>query len=139
MIDALLFQVIKLQGWEGQFLKNVEDARNLEFVWLRRYMFLVAMNVFIVWSTPLATSVAIFAACIYFGNGLSPGLAFTIIATVRITQEPLRLFPNALILLSQVNFFMQTHELKINLRVLNMTVFCFLGQLFFSTQHPLPC
>lgn len=94
--------MIKLQGWEGQFLKNVEDARNLEFVWLRRYMILVAMNVLIVWSTPLATSVAIFAACIYLGNGLSPGLAFTIIATVRITQEPLRLFPNALILLSQV-------------------------------------
>ncbi|KAG0586421.1 hypothetical protein KC19_2G089600 [Ceratodon purpureus] len=94
-------KVIKLQGWEGQFLKNVENARQQEFKWLWRYMYTTVVAIFVVWFTPLAATVAIFSSCTYFGYGLSPGLAFTIIATIRITQEPLRLFPNTLVAVSQ--------------------------------------
>ena len=97
-----IFQVIKLQGWEGQFLKNVENARQQEFKWLWRYMYVNAVAIFVIWFTPLAATVAVFAACTYFGRELSPGLAFTIISTIRITQEPLRLFPNTLVAVSQV-------------------------------------
>lgn len=96
------FQVIKLQGWEGKFLKNVENARQQEYKWLWRYMYTTAVAIFIIWFTPLAAIVAIFASSTYFGHELSSGMAFTIIATVRITQEPLRLFPNTLVAVSQV-------------------------------------
>lgn len=94
-------KVIKLQGWEGQFLKNVEDARSREYAWLWRYMYITAVSTFIVWFTPLAACVAIFTTSAYFGGGLAPGLAFTVIATVRIIQDPLRLFPQALVQISQ--------------------------------------
>jgi len=94
-------KVIKLQGWEGQFLKNVENARAKEYGYLWRYMYLTAFSIFVVWFTPLAACVAIFGTSAFIGGGLSPGLAFTVIATVRITQEPLRLFPQALVQISQ--------------------------------------
>jgi ATP-binding cassette subfamily C (CFTR/MRP) protein 2 len=97
-----IFQVIKLQGWEGQFLKNVENARQQEYKYLWRYMYTTAVAISVIWFTPLAATVAVFASCAYFGYGLSPGTAFTIIATIRITQEPLRLFPTTIVAVSQV-------------------------------------
>ena len=99
---SFLLQVIKLQGWEAQFLKNVENARGLEYIWIWRYMYVTSFGIFVAWFTPLGTCVAIFTVCTYLGSGLSPGAAFTIIATVRITQEPLRLFPQTLVNVSQV-------------------------------------
>lgn len=94
-------KVIKLQGWEGQFLKNVENARQQEYKYLWRYMYTTAVAISVIWFTPLAATVAVFASCAYFGYGLSPGTAFTIIATIRITQEPLRLFPTTIVAVSQ--------------------------------------
>lgn len=70
-------------------------------MWLCRYMYTTVLAIFIVWFTPLAATVAVFAACTFLGNGIAPGSAFTIIATIRITQEPLRLFPNTLVAISQ--------------------------------------
>ena len=109
--------MIKLQGWEGQFLKNVEDARSREYAWLWRYMYITAVSTFFVWSTPLAACVAIFTTSAYFGGGLAPGLAFTVIATVRIIQEPLRLFPQALVQISQVTIAL--HFRSVDLWVFN--------------------
>lgn len=111
-IVSFLLQVIKLQGWEAQFLKNVENARGLEYIWIWRYMYVTSFGIFVAWFTPLGTCVAIFAVCTYLGSGLSPGAAFTIIATVRITQEPLRLFPQTLVNVSQV--YQQAHLQYVN-------------------------
>jgi len=103
--------VIKLQGWEEIFLKGVEDARRIEYVWLMKYVYSTAINILALWLTPLLTCVAIFSACIYFNDmTLAPGMAFTTVATVRTMEEPMRIFPQALIAVSQV----QRHLLDIN-------------------------
>jgi hypothetical protein len=103
--------VIKLQGWEEIFLKGVEDARRIEYMWLLKYVYSTAINILALWLTPLVTCVAIFSACIYFNDmTLAPGMAFTTVATVRTMEEPMRIFPQALIAVSQV----QRHLLDIN-------------------------
>jgi hypothetical protein len=96
--------VIKLQGWEEIFLKGVEDARRIEYMWLLKYVYSTAINILSLWLTPLVTCVAIFSACIYFNDmTLAPGMAFTTVATVRTMEEPMRIFPQALIAVSQVH------------------------------------
>jgi hypothetical protein len=108
--------VIKLQGWEEIFLKGVEDARRIEYMWLLKYVYSTAINILALWLTPLVTCVAIFSACIYFNDmTLAPGMAFTTVATVRTMEEPMRIFPQALIAVSQV----QRHLLDINNIILN--------------------
>ncbi|CAM6038239.1 unnamed protein product [Sphagnum compactum] len=95
-------KVIKLQGWEEIFLKGVEDARRIEYMWLLKYVYSTAINILALWLTPLVTCVAIFSACIYFNDmTLTPGMAFTTVATVRTMEEPMRIFPQALIAVSQ--------------------------------------
>ncbi|KAG0624015.1 hypothetical protein M758_3G218000 [Ceratodon purpureus] len=94
-------KVIKLQGWEERFLQGVEDARSDELHWLSKYVYLTAINIFVLWLAPVAACVAIFAACIHLGVLVTPSLAFTTIATVRILQEPLRFFPQAVIAVTQ--------------------------------------
>lgn len=95
--------MIKLQGWEERFLQGVEDARSVELHWLSKYVYLTAINIFVLWLAPVTACVAIFAACIHLGVLVTPALAFTTIATMRILQEPMRIFPQAVIAVTQVN------------------------------------
>lgn len=94
-------KVIKLQGWEERFLQGVEDARSVELHWLSKYVYLTSINIFVLWLAPVAACVAIFAACIRLGVPITPALTFTTIATVRILQEPMRVFPQAVIAVTQ--------------------------------------
>jgi hypothetical protein len=76
-----------------------------------KYVYSTAINILALWLTPLVTCVAIFSACIYFNDmTLAHGMAFTTVATVRTMEEPMRIFPQALIAVSQV----QRHLLDIN-------------------------
>ena len=104
------WQVIKLQGWEERFLQGVEDARSVELHWLSKYVYHTAINIFVLWLAPVAACVAIFAACIRLGVPITPALAFTTIATVRILQEPMRVFPQAVIAVTQVHTHTNIHH-----------------------------
>lgn len=93
-------QVIKLQAYEERFLELVQAARASEYVQLAWRMYLSAVNIFILWMTPLLSSVAIFAACVFLDIKLTAATAFTTIATVRLMQEAMRVFPQTLIAIS---------------------------------------
>lgn len=73
--------------------ENIEDLRGQEFLYLTRYMYLSAFNIFLLWLSPLAVSVLTFTACVFVGTPLTVARVFTAIATFRILQEPLRSFP----------------------------------------------
>lgn len=73
---------------------------------MTKFMYVLAMNIFFLWLSPLAVSTATFGLCVLIGEPLTPGKVFTAIATFRIMQEPLRLFPQALMAISQaINSF----------------------------------
>ncbi|KAL3687954.1 hypothetical protein R1sor_014263 [Riccia sorocarpa] len=121
-IEALNnMKIIKLQAWDRKFLASIEKARQSEYRALSGYMYVTAFNIFVLWLTPLCACVAIFSCLVFVGGGLTAGVAFTTIATVRILQEPLRVFPQVLISLSQASIslarlekFMWSEELKAN-------------------------
>ncbi|KAL2650424.1 hypothetical protein R1flu_018552 [Riccia fluitans] len=121
-IEALNnMKIIKLQAWDRKFLGGIEKARQAEYAALSGYMYVTAFNIFTLWLTPLCSCVAIFTCLVMLGGGLTASTAFTTIATVRILQEPLRVFPNTLIALSQASIslarlekFMWSDELNSN-------------------------
>lgn len=89
------------QAWEDMFKKKIEDVRHFELTWLSKFVYVLAMNIFFLWLSPLAVSTATFALCVWLKVPLTPAKVFTVISTFRIMQEPLRLFPQSLMAISQ--------------------------------------
>ncbi|KAG6545035.1 hypothetical protein Mapa_013728 [Marchantia paleacea] len=94
-------RIIKMQSWEDHFAGKVGEARNSERILLSKFMYCFSANIAVLWSAPVAVAVVTFGLCVVLGNELTPNKVFTALATFRIMQEPLRLFPNALMNLSQ--------------------------------------
>ncbi|CAM6129988.1 unnamed protein product [Calypogeia fissa] len=94
-------KIIKLQSWEEHFRKRVEGFRQSEYGWLVKYWVSLSGNIFSLWISPSLVSVVTFGTCMLLNVELTPGRVFTATATFRILMEPVRLFPQALIAISQ--------------------------------------
>lgn len=112
-------KVIKLYAWQGQFLKKVESIREEELGWLAKFTYIAAVNIFLLWLSPLLVSVCTFGTMLWVGIPLTTGSVFTAIATFRILQEPLRSFPQviasvtqAMVSLDRLTKFMTSEEIQ---------------------------
>ncbi|KAJ4960432.1 hypothetical protein NE237_020342 [Protea cynaroides] len=76
---------------EEHFNKRIQAFREAEYGWLTKFMY----------SSPLLISSLTFGAAIVFGFLLDVGKVFTLTMLVRILQDPIKNFPQALIDLSQ--------------------------------------
>lgn len=94
-------RVIKFQAWEDHFNKKIQDSRDSEFHWLWKFMFAVTNNIVILFSTPVIITTLAFGASILFGIPLNAATIFTSTSVIKILQEPINNFPQALISLSQ--------------------------------------
>lgn len=94
-------RVIKFQAWENYFQQRVQSFRKREYGWISKFMYSVAGNMIVLWSTPLVLSVIIFGAAILMGRHLEAAKVFTVTTVLKIVQEPLRSFPQSLIQISQ--------------------------------------
>ncbi|BBN11589.1 protein MpABCC11 [Marchantia polymorpha subsp. ruderalis] len=94
-------KIIKLQSWEEHFRKRVESFRESEYGWAVKYWVSLSYNIALLWMSPSVVSVVTFGLCVILGIELTPGRVFTATATFRILMEPVRLFPQALIAISQ--------------------------------------
>ncbi|CAI5973409.1 unnamed protein product [Closterium sp. NIES-64] len=112
-------KIIKLYAWQQHFQDKIQSLRDSEASWLVKFMAYAAVNIFLLWLTPLAVSVATFGTMVALGVPLTPASVFTAIATFRILQEPLRSFPSvisavtqAMVSLKRLSRFLSDEELQ---------------------------
>lgn len=94
-------RVIKFQAWEEHFKNRILHFRGMEFKWLGKFMYLLSGNMILLWSIPLLISALTFAAAALSDVNVTASSVFTITTILRILQEPIRTFPQALISISQ--------------------------------------
>ncbi|CAI9767155.1 unnamed protein product [Fraxinus pennsylvanica] len=97
-------KIIKLQSWEEKFKTLLESFRGLEFKWLGESQYKKTYNTVLYWMAPTIVSSVIFFGCVLFRSApFDASTIFTVLAALRTMSEPVRVIPEALSILIQVN------------------------------------
>ncbi|KAJ1407652.1 P-loop containing nucleoside triphosphate hydrolase [Sesbania bispinosa] len=94
-------RVIKFQAWEEYFGNKIKQFREAEHGWIGKFLYYFAVNMGVLSTAPLTVTVLTFGTATFLGIRLNAGTVFTITSVIKILQEPVRTFPQALILISQ--------------------------------------
>ncbi|XP_072965650.1 ABC transporter C family member 8-like isoform X1 [Typha angustifolia] len=95
-------KIIKLQSWEEQFRKAIETLRDAEMKWLGQTQIKKAYGSALYWMAPTFVSAVIFAGTAVMGTApLDASVIFTILATLRVISEPMRMLPEVLSVMIQ--------------------------------------
>ncbi|XP_020574939.1 ABC transporter C family member 8-like [Phalaenopsis equestris] len=95
-------KIIKLQSWEENFRKKIEALRGVEFKWLRKIQLTKSCGAALYWISPTVVSGVIFAGTAIMRSApLNAGTIFTVLATLRVMSEPVRMLPEVLSVLIQ--------------------------------------
>ncbi|XP_020593694.1 ABC transporter C family member 5 [Phalaenopsis equestris] len=118
-------RILKFQAWEVRYRLKLEEMRNAEYSWIRKTVYSQALVTFIYWGSPIFISVATFATCILLGGQLTAGSVLSVLATIRILQDPLKNFPDLVLMISQtkvaverITDFLQQEELQVDATVI---------------------
>lgn len=96
-------KIIKLQSWEDKFRHALQSLRDAEFKWLKDSQITKTYGTGLYWVSPLVVSAVIFAGTVVIQSApLDAGIIFTVLLTLRIMSEPMRMLPEALSILIQV-------------------------------------
>ncbi|KAK1404981.1 ABC-type xenobiotic transporter [Heracleum sosnowskyi] len=94
-------RILKLQSWEMKFLSKIMELRNVEEVWLKKYVYANAIITFVFWGTPTFVAMVTFGTCILLGIPLESGKILSALATFRILQEPIYSLPDVISMIIQ--------------------------------------
>ncbi|KAI4308026.1 hypothetical protein L6164_031145 [Bauhinia variegata] len=94
-------RILKLQAWEMKFLSKIIEIRNLETIWLKKYLIGNGMTRFLFSSAPTFVAVVTFGACILMGIPLELGKILSTLATIQILQQPIYAFPDTIAVMAQ--------------------------------------
>lgn len=94
-------RVIKFQAWEEHFNKRIQSFRALEYGWLTKFIYSISLNSVVLSTITLVISALTFTVALLLGVPLDAGTVFTVTTLLRILQEPLQSFPQALVSLTQ--------------------------------------
>ncbi|KAH9567461.1 hypothetical protein CY35_03G029200 [Sphagnum magellanicum] len=103
MVECLRnMRVLKLQAWENQYLAKIEEIRLGEYHWLLKACVARALLSYVFWLTPTLVSLATFGMCVALGIPLTAGRILSAVATFRVLQQALNMFPDL------VSYYAQT-------------------------------
>ncbi|RLN87297.1 hypothetical protein BBJ28_00023178, partial [Nothophytophthora sp. Chile5] len=87
-------QIVKLNAWEEKFSNRIHKLRALELSAVKQFLYLGAVNIVILWTSPLVVSAVSFAVyAIAMERVLTAAKVFTAIALFNILRDPLRDLP----------------------------------------------
>ncbi|GAB9476919.1 Abc transporter c family member 5, partial [Globisporangium polare] len=90
-------QIVKLNAWEAKFADRIGKLRALELQSVAKYMYTAAMEIFVMWSTPVFVSAVSFAVySVGMGQVLTAAKVFTAIALFEAIRDPLTDLPNVI-------------------------------------------
>ncbi|GMF38823.1 unnamed protein product [Phytophthora lilii] len=90
-------QVLKLNAWEDKFAEKIYNVRTVELSAVKQFLYLGAVNITILWSSPLAVSAASFTVyTIVMGMELTAAKVFTAVALFNALRDPLRDLPTVI-------------------------------------------
>uniref|UniRef100_A0A0E0DN41 ABC transporter C family member 13 n=1 Tax=Oryza meridionalis TaxID=40149 RepID=A0A0E0DN41_9ORYZ len=96
-------KVVKLQSWEEFFRGNVQRLRDAEVRWLADAQVSKAYGSSLYWMSPTIISAVIFAGTAALRSApLDAAVVFTILATLRVISEPMRMLPEVLSIMIQI-------------------------------------
>ncbi|KAJ3693838.1 hypothetical protein LUZ60_009318 [Juncus effusus] len=96
-------KIIKLQSWEDKFREIIRSLRETELKWLKETQTKKAYGSALFWMSPTIISAVIFAGTVIIGTvKLNADTIFTVLATLRVISEPMRIVPESLSVLIQV-------------------------------------
>ncbi|KAH7651237.1 Xenobiotic-transporting ATPase protein [Dioscorea alata] len=113
-------KIIKLQSWEENFRQVIESLRGIEFKWLSKTQNKKTYSTALYWMAPTVVSAVVFAGATMMRSApLNAVTIFTVLASLRVMSEPVRLLPEVLAALIQVKVsldrievFLQEDEVK---------------------------
>lgn len=95
-------KIIKLQSWEDKFRSTIESLRDGEFKWLRETQMKKAYGAVMYWMSPTVVSAVMYTATAIMGSApLNASTLFTVLATLRVMSEPVRMLPEVLTMMIQ--------------------------------------
>ncbi|KAG1695175.1 hypothetical protein DVH05_020816 [Phytophthora capsici] len=90
-------QIVKLNAWEDKFADKIHKLRATELSAVKKFMYLGALNIFLLWASPLAVSAVSFAVyAIVMEKSLTAAKVFTAIALFNALRDPLRDLPSVI-------------------------------------------
>ncbi|GMF39240.1 unnamed protein product [Phytophthora lilii] len=90
-------QIVKLNAWEDKFTDKIHKLRATELSAVKRFMYLGAVNIFLLWASPIAVSAVSFAVyAIVMEKALDAAKVFTAIALFNALRDPLRDLPTVI-------------------------------------------
>ncbi|KAI5069363.1 hypothetical protein GOP47_0015664 [Adiantum capillus-veneris] len=96
-------KVLKLQAWEDRFREQVEHLREEEYKWLSKAQSRRSYGTILYWLSPIVVASVVFVSCIWFDQSLDASVVFTVLATFKIIQEPVRMIPEVMASYAQVS------------------------------------
>ncbi|KDP20345.1 hypothetical protein JCGZ_06896 [Jatropha curcas] len=87
-------KVLKLYAWETHYKNVIEKLRSEEIQWIIGVLLQKTYQLVLFWSSPVLIPAITFWTCYFLKIPLSAGSSFTLLASLRLVQEPIRLIPN---------------------------------------------
>ena len=112
-------KVVKLQAWEDKFKGFIACMRAAKFKWLIGTQQKRNYATILYWLMPTIVTSIVLIACILMNMTLTSTIMFTLLATFRIIQDPIRTVPDVLsaiiqahVAFQRLDVFLQEEELS---------------------------